>query len=125
VVQKLSQFSHDPGTRHAGGAQRLLRYLSGTRKYGIRYSGIEAITGFADSDFAADQSRKSTMGYIFTLANGVVTWSSKIQRSVSTSTTEAEYYALAYAGKEVVWIRSLLQQLDQQLSGPTTLYGDN
>jgi hypothetical protein len=73
VVQKLSQFSHDPGTRHAGGAQRLLRYLSGTRKYGIRYSGIEAITGYADSDFAADQSRKSIMGYIFTLANGAVT----------------------------------------------------
>jgi hypothetical protein len=65
------------------------------------------------------------MGYIFTLANGAVTWSSKIQRSILTSITEAEYHTLAYTRKEVVWIRSLLQQLDQQLSGPTTLYGDN
>jgi hypothetical protein len=65
------------------------------------------------------------MGYIFLLAKGAITWSSKMQRSVSTSTTEAEYHALAYAGKEAVWIRSFLQQLGQEPSGPTTIYGDN
>jgi hypothetical protein len=39
VVQKLSQFAHNPGAKHMGEAQRLLRYLSGTRKYGIKYTG--------------------------------------------------------------------------------------
>jgi hypothetical protein len=128
VVQRLSQFSHDPGIKHLGGAQRLLRYLSGTRKYGIKYTGQQAqqtLAGYADSDFAADRSCKSTMGYIFILAQGAITWSSKMQRSVSTSTTEAEYHALAYAGKEAVWIRMFLEQLGQQLNGPTIIYGDN
>lgn len=125
VVQNLSRYSHDPGNRHMGGAQRLLRYLSGTRKYGIRYSGQQGLAGHTDSDFAADQSRKSTMGYIFLLAGGAVTWSSKIQRSVSTSTAEAEYHALAYAGKEAAWIRNFLRQLGFAQEGPTTIYGDN
>ena len=52
-------------------------------------------------------------------------WNSKMQRSISTSTTEAEYYALAYAGKEVVWIRNLLQQLGQLVLEPTILYSNN
>ena len=50
-----------------------------------------------------------------------------LQRSVSTSTTEAEYYAYAYAGKEAVWLRALLAQLGfiEYLQGPTLVYGDN
>jgi hypothetical protein len=70
AVQKLSQFSHNPGAKHMGGAQRLLRYLSGTCKYGIKYTSRQGLAGYADSDFAADESRKSTMGYIFILAHG-------------------------------------------------------
>jgi hypothetical protein len=65
------------------------------------------------------------MGYIFMLAQGAITWSSKMQRSVLTSTAEAEYYALAYAGKEAVWIRNLLGQLGFAQDQPTTIYGDN
>jgi hypothetical protein len=48
-----------------------------------------------------------------------------MQRSVSTSTAEAEYHALAYAGKEAVWIRNLLEQLGFIQEQPTTIYGDN
>ena len=127
VVQKLSQFAHDPGAKHLGGAQRLLRYLSGTRTYSIKYTRTAQplLKGYADADFASDQSCKSTIGYVFLLSTGAVTWSSKMQRSISTSTTEAEYYALAYAGKEVVWIRNLLQQLGQLVLEPTILYSDN
>jgi hypothetical protein len=90
------------------GAQRLLRYLSSMRKYGIKYTSRQGLAGYTDSDFAADESRKSTMGYNFMLTQGVITWSSKMQRSISTSTAEAEYHVPAYASKEAVWIRSLL-----------------
>jgi hypothetical protein len=88
---------------------------------------MEQVTGYADSDFAADQSRKSTMGYVFTLGKSPVTWSSKLQRSVSTSTTEAEYHALAYAAKEAVWIRRFLEQIGCQnyVAEPTIVNGDN
>lgn len=67
------------------------------------------------------------MGYIFTYAGGPITWSSKLQRSVSTSTTEAEYHALAHAGKEALWIRSIADQLrwGGHTDQPTIIYGDN
>jgi hypothetical protein len=107
----------------------VLRYLAKTASIRVEYyaQGERNLIGYADADYAADESRKSTMGYIYTFAGGPITWSSKLQRSVSTSTTEAEYLALAHAGKEAVWIRSMLEQLHrfEQVSKPTTIYGDN
>jgi hypothetical protein len=79
-----------------------LRYLSGTRRYGIKYISQYGPARYTDSDFAANKSRKSIMGYIFMLARGAITWSSKIQRSMLTSIAEVEYHALAYASKEAV-----------------------
>jgi hypothetical protein len=55
-----------------------LRYLSGTRRYGIKYISQYGPARYTDSDFAANKSRKSIMGYIFILARGAITWSSKI-----------------------------------------------
>jgi hypothetical protein len=129
TVQKLSQFAHNPSMRHIEAAHHVLRYLNQTARLGITFAGVamELVTGYADSDFAADQSRKSTMGYVFTLGEGPVTWSSKLQRSVSTSTTEAEYHALAYAAKEAVWIRRFLEQIGcrNYVGEPTIVNSDN
>lgn len=125
TVQKLSQHAHKPGIKHLAGAQQVLRYLKETATLGIQYKGDLAITGYSDADFAADSSRKSVMGFIFIAGKGPVTWSSKIQRSVTTSTTEAEYHALAYAAKEAVWLQNLLGQLKVQGNKSTLLYGDN
>lgn len=129
VTQKLSQFIQNPTIRHLGGAVHLLKYLGNTREYRIQYSGskhqeIQPL-GYSDSDYAADQSRKSTMAYLFKLGEGPISWSSKLQRSVSTSTTEAEYIGLSYASKEAVWIRSFLEQIGQLIVVPLTVLGDN
>ena len=64
------------------------------------------LIGYADSNFAGDpEDQKSVMGNSFFLNGAVVSWSSKKQRTVSTSTTESEYIALGHAAKEAVWIR--------------------
>jgi len=105
VTQKLSQHAHKPTERHMAGAQHVLKYLAKTASLRIEYSaekGGSNITGYADADYVADESRRSTMGYIYTYAGGPITWSSKLQRSVSTSTTEAKYLVLAHARKEAI-----------------------
>jgi hypothetical protein len=84
------------------------------------------LLGYSDTDYAADDAtRKSTNGYIFILNGGAISWSSKLQRSVTTSTTEAEYTGLSYSSKEAIWIRSFLEQLGYKQLEPTTIYGDN
>jgi hypothetical protein len=85
----------------------VLRYLKGTREFGTIYSGLGTrpkLEGYVDLDYAGDRTdRKSTYGSVFMLYGGPVAWTLKKQRSVSTSTTEAEYVALCQGNKEAVW----------------------
>jgi hypothetical protein len=71
------------------------------------------LMGYTDSDFAnCPDTRRSVSGYCFTLGTGMVTWSAKQQKTISLSTCEAEYVAASDAAKELVWIRTLLREID-------------
>ena len=84
------------------------------------------LTGFADSNFAGDpEDCKSVMGYCFFLNGAVVSWCSKKLRTVSTSTTEAEYIALGHAAREAVWIRRFINEMELETVEGLTLHGDN
>lgn len=65
------------------------------------------------------------MGYRFFFNGALATWSSKKQRSVCTSTTEAEYIALGHGAREAVWLRRLVNELIQDPITKITLLGDN
>ena len=82
--------------------------------------------GYSDADYAGDlETRRSTTGYAFNFANGLVTWSSQRQKMVTLSTTESEYVAAAMATKENIWIRNLLKDLGANCEKATALYVDN
>eukprot|EP00253_Pinus_taeda_P024142 PITA_24142 len=51
--------------------------------------------------------RRSTSGYVFTLAGGAISWKSKLQSIVALSTTEAEYIVSSHACKEAIWLKGL------------------
>ena len=76
--------------------KRILRYISGTRDYGILYSKSDdfILVGYTDSDFAGSvDDRKRTYGYIFHLGLGAISRASQKQPIVTLSTTEVEYVA--------------------------------
>ncbi|SCV73073.1 BQ2448_6998 [Microbotryum intermedium] len=58
------------------------------------------------------------MGYLFKLAGGAISWSSRLQPRVACSSTEAEFLGLSHAAKEAVFLRSLLTELGLDTFGP-------
>lgn len=129
AVNSVSKFlnNHDPS--HWRSVKRIFSYLIGTKDLGIMYrsDGDGAnLTGFCDADYAGDlETRRSTTGYAFSFANGLVTWSSQRQKLVTLSTTEAEYVAAAAAAREIVWLRKLLRDLGVDCEQGTVLHVDN
>ena len=54
-----------------------------------------------------------------------ISWQSKKQGSVSRSSTEAEYRALANTAADIAWIRQVLQDVNYFLPNPPVMYCDN
>ena len=76
-----------------------------------RSSHLE-IVGYSDSDFARClDSRRSTLGYIFMLAGGVVSWKSVKQTLIASSTMEVEFIACYEASNHGIWLRNFITQL--------------
>ncbi|KAH9714593.1 hypothetical protein KPL71_020713 [Citrus sinensis] len=113
AVGAVSRYMANPGGEHWIAVKRILRYIRGTSGVALCYGGSEfTVRGYVDSDFAGDlDKRKSTTGYVFTLARAAVSWVSKLQTVVALSTTEAEYMASTQACKEAIWIQRLLEEL--------------
>ena len=99
AVGVASRFMANPGREHWAAVKWVLRYLRGTSDYSITYrSSDNSICGYVDSDFAGDlDKRRSTSGYVFTLAGGPICWMSKLQKTTVVSTTEAEYIVAYHA----------------------------
>ncbi|KAE8734764.1 hypothetical protein F3Y22_tig00000715pilonHSYRG00142 [Hibiscus syriacus] len=113
AVGVVSLYMANPGKEHWNTIKRILRYIKGTSNVALCYGGSNLlINGYVDSDYAGGLDKsKSTTGYVFKIAGGTISWVSKLQSIVATSTTEAEYIAATQASKEAIWLKMLLEEL--------------
>ncbi|BAT74885.1 hypothetical protein VIGAN_10114400, partial [Vigna angularis var. angularis] len=128
AVSTLSQFLSNPLEDHYAAAIRILRYIKNNPGQGLFFpSNTEhALKAFSDSDWAAcPDTRRSVTGFNVFYGASLISWKSKKQGTISRSSTEAEYRALASTTCEIQWLLYLLHDLKQPLPQPVSLFCDN
>jgi len=155
AVTTLARFSDRPAKIHYDALRRVARYLRMTKSWGLFYwrpkclmslpvgafQPLDAdpslpvfpapthpteLAGYVDAAHATDLvTRRSITGLVFMFCGGPIAYKSKIQSTVSTSSTEAEFIAAVHAAKIAKYLRSILSELGYPQSEPTMLYEDN
>ena len=127
-VSKLSEFLQNPSQQHMEAVDHMIRYLVATKCKGIEYDGdLSNVTGRAfiassDASFADEtETRCSSSGFCFQLFGGMIHWKAIKQKSVTTSSTEAELLALTVTAKEYIWWTRLFKNLRLDLESPVIL----
>jgi len=118
AVTKLAQFSANPSKDHLDKALYICHYLVGTPTYCLTYDSAsgQGISACTDSDWASDNStRRSQSGYPVKLVKGLISWTSQAQKTIALLSTEAEYMVLSDCSCQVVWMHTLLGELDYHL----------
>ena len=112
----LSRFVQRPSQIHYRATKRILRYLQGTKEFGIWYKTMtnSRLIGYTNSDWVESiDNMKSTSGYAFSLGLGFFSWESKKQGTLAQSTTEVEYVAVAETTSQTIWLRRLLEEISE------------
>lgn len=127
-VNKVCQFLHAPTSVYWSAVKRILRYIQGTLKLGMKIirSRSTMVSAFSDADWAGcPDDRRSTGGFAVFLGPNLISWCAKKQATMSRSSTEAEYKSLANATAEVMWIQKLLDELGIEHPRAARLWCDN
>ena len=111
VTNCLARYVSAPTTTHIAIAKRVLKYLQGSKSLGLLLGSHNQnlLEGYCDANYGScEVTRRSTTGYLFTFSGSLISWQTKLQKTVATSTTEAEYMAAAAAAKEALYLRKIL-----------------
>ena len=114
--------------------KRVIKFVLNTKDFGLKLEpklvnnrGDKwSIVVYSDSDWAGDpDTRISVTGFIIYVMGCAVAWKSKAQKSVSLSSSEAEWYALSEAAKEVKFIAQTLMTMEVPVELPIIVRVDN
>jgi hypothetical protein len=135
AMGRLAQYMSKPAEHYGHAAKGVMRYLRSTIKqklhYGPRKTYEEGIAGYTDADWASDNSdRKSISGGVAMFYGRPISWLSKKQNSVATSTAESEYISMTTNIKQGQWMGQVLRNMNMgefvgENEHKVKLYGDN
>lgn len=135
AVGYLSRHTNKPRKIHWKALMCVLKYLKGTKSFGLRYTKkgktdngrVAQSTAYADADWAGNKTDyTSTSGFAILAGCGTaIDWGSWKQTGIARSSTEAEIVALDTTARRVLWARKLEKELDIGHGEPTKIYEDN
>lgn len=118
AVSYESRSLNEPSSQDIANVKRTMRYLKGNLNDCVMYktaSNSKKLVAYSDADYAGDlKTRRSTTGYIIFYAGGPVAWCSKKQPIVALSSTEAEFIAAADCVKEILYLKTLIEELTSE-----------
>ena len=150
----MSQYSCNPAREHYIAVRDIFRYLSCTKSNGIYYwrqqydhnlpvsqetfdtepddcdatiqDALYTPKSASDADWGGDiKHRRSVTGFVIKLAGGAIYYKTRYQPTIALSSTEAEFSAACDAGKAILYVCSILEQLGIQQKDATILHVDN
>lgn len=131
AASKLAEYLTNPSKHHREQADRTLEYLAHTKGYAIVYNGQAAnsdtiFLGSSDASFADDvDTRQSSNGYCFKLFDGLIDWKASKQKTVTTSSTEAELLAMSMTANTKMWWDRFFDSIEMRMGGSTHIECDN
>jgi histone deacetylase 1/2 len=128
AVNRVCQFVQTPREPHWSAVKRILRYVRHTAAFGLhlRPAPSGTLSAFSDADWAGSpEDRRSTGGHAVFFGPNLIAWNARKQATVSRSSTEAEYKAVANATAEIIWVQSLLRELKVPQPRSPVLWCDN
>lgn len=125
-INKLSQSLRASTHNHWRACKQVLTYIHGTISFDLSFSPIFyfRLHGFIDADYASSiDDRHSTSRFCIMLGRNMLSWSSRKQSAVAGSNVEVEYRALAFATTDILWLQSLLTELQVSFTAPSLFCG--
>lgn len=114
-VNYCSRYIENYTQENVNDVKHIIKYLNGNRNLGIEYKNDakpDLIQAYCDSDYAGDiETRRSTTGFVIFFAGGPVSWASRKQPIIALSSTEAEFVAAAECCKELLYLKTLIEEL--------------
>ena len=135
AVRELSKVLDGATKQHMMDLYRAIKYTLNTKNYGLPIEPTYIpsnpdkewkIQVWCDSDWAGDKdTRRSVTGYEIYVNGVLVTKKSRLQRTVSLSSCEAEYIAAGEAGSDTIYIKNVLESMGVTIQYPIEFYMDN
>ena len=135
TVNLLARFCFEPTRRHWNGIKHIFRYLLGTIDLGLYYSKestTSGLVGYSNAGYRSDPHKAhSQTGYLFCYNGTAISWRSTKKSLVATSSNHSKIIALYEAGRECVWLRSVITHIHNSCcltpvtNSPTIIYEDN
>lgn len=128
AVSTVSQYMHKPSLCHFQAIKRFLCYIKGALRYGHSFtpSSFCNILAYSDVDWVGcPNTRRNISSYAIYLGDNLVSWHSKKQPTVSCSSCESDYWALASTAAEVKSLSHLLHDLKVTFYASPILLCDN
>ncbi len=113
--------------------KHVIKFVLDTADYGLKIKPFEQPMGeawmmmvFSDSDYDRDtETRISVTGFCVFLMGVPISWKSRAQRSVTLSSSEAEFVALSEDAKEIKFIVQVLLSIGIKVQLPVIVCMDN